>query len=98
MFTFTRGACNHYLIWKKKSTYSDVSVLVNDTLGPFLEVVRGCVVPPGAEVSNGVELSSLVVEAVGDLVSDDCSNGAVVQSLGIFFVEEWRLEDGRWED
>ena len=69
----------------------------DDALFPPLEVDRGLVVPPLVDVAEVVELSALVVEAVGDLVADDDADAAVVQRLREVLVVERRLQDSRGE-
>ncbi len=54
-------------------------------------------VPPLIDVSDVVELSAFVVEAVGDLVADDNPDPAVVEALGKELVVEWRLQDAGGE-
>ena len=60
--------------------------LGRETVGVFL-----C--PPVAQAAIGVDLSALVVEAMGDFVSDDRADGAVVHRRVSRRIEEWRLQD-----
>ena len=53
--------------------------------------------PPLLDVPQVVELSSLVVEAVGDLVPDYDTDAAVVKGLRKVLVIEWWLKDSGWE-
>ena len=53
--------------------------------------------PPASCLPILVELPSLVVEAVCDLVSDDDADAAVVEALGEGGVVERRLQDARRE-
>ena len=72
-----------------------VAVLVNHALPSLLEALRGLVVPPLLDVPTLVELTSLVVETVGDFVADHDADSAKVESLGkVLVVERW-LEDAR---
>ena len=45
-----------------------------------------------------VVLPALVIKAMGDLMSNDCSNGPVVQVIWNLMVVEDALEDSSWED
>ena len=54
-------------------------------------------VPPLVDVAEVIELSALVVEAVGDLVADYDADAAVVQRLREVLVVERRLQYPRGE-
>src|SRR5665213_233038 len=55
--------------------------------------------PPIGEFARSVELRTLVVEAVADLVTDHRADGTVVGGLVALRVEKWRLEyRGREDD
>ena len=53
-----------------KLRHSVVAVLVDEALGLAAEVGDGLLRPPGGKTASAVVLPALVVEAVGDLVSD----------------------------
>ncbi len=56
-----------------------IAVLFHKTLGEFFERFYDVIAPPLAQVSAHVKLTSLVVEAVRDLMADDDAYPAVVQ-------------------
>ena len=64
--------------------------------GLLVAVEVGCILggPPVVEVTVLVVLAALVVEAMGELVADDDTDGTVVGGLVGVEVEEGRLEDG----
>src|SRR2546427_12919758 len=53
--------------------------------------------PPVGEATLSVELASLIVEAVADLVTDNGAHGAVVMSGVCGRIEVWRLQNGSGE-
>ena len=66
---------------------------VHDDLCALVEL--GCILvgPPVCEVTLLVELTALVVEAVGHLVADDNSDGTIVERVVLIHVKERVLED-----
>ena len=73
-------------------------ILADETLGAFLEggaILSG---PPVTQSACTVAGRALVVETVTDLVTDDGPDPAVVDGVVGLDVEEWRLQDGCWED
>src|ERR1700740_1982657 len=56
-------------------------IFVRNAFAAFVVVLGVRFVPPVAQIAVGVELASLIVEAVNDLVSDDHADGAVVHSI-----------------
>ena len=58
------------------------AVLVHDALGLRSKPVDCRIVPPLLQVAVLVELPALVVEAVGDLVTDHHTDPTVVQTFG----------------
>ena len=73
-------------------------VLINERLRALLESATVRRLPPVVQLSAAVELRTLVVETVTDLVSDDRADPAVVGGLVASGVEERRLQDRGRED
>ena len=69
---------------KKKGRRKEKKISVNLNSG---------VIPPLLEVAILVELTSLVVEAVRNFMTDDDADAAVVERLGELAAVEERLED-----
>src|SRR5450755_4573816 len=72
-------------------------VFVGDALAAFVILFAVFGSPPVPQVSVGVELASLIVEAVDDFVSDDHTDGAVVHGVILGGIEERRLQDASGE-
>ena len=72
-------------------------VLVAHAVHFLLEALGVVVSPPIPQVSLGVELAPLVVEAVGQLVADGGTGVSVVRGLVQLGIEERRLEDSGGE-
>lgn len=68
-------------------------ILIDDALRPLPERLDGGVVPPLHHVALLVELPSLVVEAVGDLVANDHADAPVIQGLGEVLAIKKRLQN-----
>jgi len=51
--------------------------------------------PPVAEIAIGIELAALVVEPVGEFVTNDRANGAEVQRVISLVVVKRRLQNSR---
>jgi hypothetical protein len=72
-------------------------ILIGDAGGALDEFAGVLFGPPVLEVSFGVELAALVVEAVGEFVADSAAGVAVVGRVIHFGIEERRLEDAGGE-
>ena len=70
-----------------------IAVLVNDALGPVQILFLGLGFPPISQIAIGSELATLVVESVCYFVSDDPSDGRVIQIGRTIFAEEGSLQD-----
>ena len=66
---------------------------VDKDLLVVVEVLRVFLGPPVVEVAVLVVVATLVVEAVGQLVTDDNTNSAIVSGIVSIELEERRLED-----
>src|SRR5262245_53912980 len=66
--------------------------LFDNALGPLLKVLQIVRRPPVFQISLCVKFSSLIVEAMGHLVSDNCAHSAVVNCVVSIRKEERRLE------
>ena len=53
--------------------------------------------PPVGEHAVAIGLATLIVECVDHLVADHAADAAVVDRHVGMRIEEWRLQDGRWE-
>ena len=62
-------------------------------LNAFCEALCVLVAPPLAQVAVLVVLGSLVVESVSHLMSDDYTDGSVVEGIVGLHVEEWGLQN-----
>ena len=71
------------------------SVLVGNTTGALFKFLPVLLGPPVAQVSLGIELASLVVEAVGQLVPDHCADASEVHGVIHSLVKKWRLQNPR---
>ena len=76
----------------------EVVVLLDEAGGALVVAAGGAGSPPIARVSGGVEETSAVVESVGELVSDDGSDGAVVGPVGSGGEEELGREECERDD
>ena len=65
-----------------------LGVLVGDALSALVISLGVRLGPPIAQVALGVELASLVVEAVNDFVADDRANRAVIYGIVLLRIEE----------
>ncbi len=68
-------------------------ILSDQSVGEFLKGGSVGVSPPVPEVAVTVVLAALIVEAVADLVPDDCSDAAVIDGIVGFRIEERRLQN-----
>ena len=68
-------------------------VLISQSLGPFGKGLLIGIRPPIAQVSFTVVLRTLVIEPMADLMTDDGSDGAVVDGIVGAHREERRLQD-----
>ena len=73
----------------------EAAVLVLGALGALFELLLVVGRPPVAQVAVRVELTALVVEAVGQFVADNCPDRAKVQGIVGFVVIKRRLQDPR---
>ena len=62
-------------------------------VGAFLEVLGIVGGPPLAQIAVLVELGALVVESVGHLMTDDHSDGTIVEGVVGLHIEERRLQN-----
>ncbi len=76
----------------------ETAVLVDQHLGPCVELLAVGVGPPVDHVAVAVEFRALVVKAVADLMPDDRADRAVVDRVVGLHVEERRLQDRRGKD
>ena len=72
-------------------------VLLHDRTRAFLKFLGGLRCPPIAQVAFGVELPSLIIEAVRHLMADDGANPAVIHCLVGVRIEERRLQNAGWK-
>jgi hypothetical protein len=77
------------------STDRVLRILVADALGALSKLLGVALRPPVAQVPRAVELPSLVVEAVRELVADRAAGVAVVRGVVHLRVVERRLQDAR---
>src|SRR6185369_2741683 len=81
--------------------YSEVGcvagVLIGDAVTALVVVLRVFRSPPIGHVAVQVELASLIVKAVDDLVSDDHADAAIVRGRVLIGTEERKLEDSSGE-
>ena len=73
-------------------------VLINNRLRALLEFFAGLRRPPIGQISDFVVLPALIVEAVCHLVTDYCSDPAVIHCVIRVGVEEWRLQNAGREN
>ena len=71
------------------------AVLLDKALAALAESLDGRRGPPVLQIAHLVVLTSLIVQAVGELVADDHADGAVVDGKRAGSVKEGRLEDAR---
>ncbi len=69
------------------------AVLLYKALAALTEGLDGRRGPPVLQIAHLVVLTSLIVQAVGELVANDHADGAVIDGKGASGVKEWRLED-----
>src|SRR5580693_7110167 len=73
----------------------EARVLVRHATGPLLEFLAVLLRPPIVQIALRIKLTPLVVEAVGEFVTDDQANSAEVHAVVHFVVKKWRLQDAR---
>lgn len=73
-------------------------ILINDALRSLAECLDGGIVPPLHHVALFVKLPSLIVETVGDLVTDHHTDPTIVQRLGKVLTVEKRLQYASGKD
>lgn len=78
---------------QSRGPFGVVAVLLNDALRLGQIGLLGVRVPPVPQVALHVELATLVVETMGDLVTNHVANGAKVHVLRTLGVEEVPLQD-----
>src|SRR5260370_39929095 len=67
--------------------------LVRNAMRALLKFLTICFCPPVAQISLGIELASLIVEAVRQLMSDDRANGAEIDGVIHALIKERRLQN-----
>src|SRR5215469_9195910 len=72
-------------------------ILVRDALSALVVSLGVRFRPPIAQVPPSIELASLVVEPVDDLVPDNGANCTIVNGIVQLRIEEGRLEDAGGE-
>lgn len=78
-------------------TFGVVAILIDDALG-LLQIRLLCVrLPPVAQVTLHIELTTLVVESVCDFVSNDITDGTEIHVLGSLSIEKVTLENASRE-
>src|SRR5882724_390783 len=75
----------------------ETAVLVGDATGALFEFRAVLRRPPVAQIALRVELASLIVEAVGQLVADDNPDATEVRGIVNLLVEKRRLQNTRRE-
>lgn len=70
-----------------------VSILLDDALRLGQICLLRVRLPPVPKIALHVKLTTLIVEAMGDLVTNDIANSAEVHVLGSLGVEEVSLQD-----
>lgn len=75
-----------------------LTVLINDTFGALLELVNRLIFPPVIQVAKFVELPSLIIKTMRQLVSHDHTHGAIVQARRERRVVERTLQNASRED
>lgn len=73
-------------------------VLIYHALSPLTKCLDRRVIPPLHQVTVFVELASLVIETVCDLVTNDNPNATVIQRLGKVLIVKRRLQNASWEN
>ena len=71
--------------------------LLNHVIGEFLEGGVVFLRPPGVKAAVLVELRTIVIKGMADLMSDDRADTAEVLFLGLLDAIERSLEDRGWE-
>ena len=71
----------------------EVAVFVGDTTGAGFKFLGILLRPPVAQITLRIEFASLVIEAVGEFVSDHGADATKVDSVIHLLVEERRLQD-----
>uniref|UniRef100_A0A182J3U6 Uncharacterized protein n=1 Tax=Anopheles atroparvus TaxID=41427 RepID=A0A182J3U6_ANOAO len=75
------------------------AVLLHQAGGPLVERLDRAIAPPAVQVAVAVEQSTLVVEAVGQLVPDHHPDATVVdRAREVTMVERWLQDAGRKHD
>src|SRR5215472_12801393 len=69
-----------------------LGILIDHALAALLELLGIVLAPPVAQITLGVELAALVVEAVGEFVTNRASGIAVVRSIVQLGIIERRLQ------
>ena len=67
--------------------------LIFDAGGALLKIFQVFGRPPVAQISLGIVLAALIVEAVGHLMADDGADAAIVERIVGLRIEEGRLQD-----
>ena len=73
------------------------AVLVDEALRARFEGLAILGRPPVAQISLGIEMAALVIEAVRQFVADYRADAAHVDRIVGAHVEKWRLKNAGWE-
>lgn len=80
-----------------RGTLCIVTILLDDALGLGQVGLLGVRLPPIPQVALHIKLPTLVIETVGNLVTNHVSDGAEIHVLGALGIEEVSLQDASRE-